>query len=95
MRRQAKHRVISDDPVSDDVFYHHEVIRHLSSPSKTVELEEFGMFLHQAVLQLTPKQREGIYSPLRRGSFAERDCSQNGGVPLAPSKLTSSNYTTN
>ena len=58
MRRQAKHRVISNDPVSDDVFYHHEVIRHLSSPSKTVELEEFGMFLHQAVLQLTPKQRE-------------------------------------
>ena len=58
MRRQAKHRVISNDPISDDVFYHHEVTRHLSSPSKAVELEEFGMFLHQAVLQLTPKQRE-------------------------------------
>ena len=58
MRRGAKHRMISNDPVSDDVLYRHEVTRHLSSPSKAVELEEFGMFLHQAVLQLTPKQRE-------------------------------------
>ena len=58
MRRRAKHRVISSDPVSDDAFYHHEVSRHLSPPSKAVESEEFGVFLHQAVLQLTPKQRE-------------------------------------
>ena len=58
MRRGAKRGVVSNDPISDDVFYHHEVTRHLSSPSKTVKLEEFGMFLHQAVLQLTPKQRE-------------------------------------
>ena len=58
MRRQSKHGVLTNVPVSDDVFYRHEVTRHLSSPSKAVELEEFGMFLHQAVLQLTPKQRE-------------------------------------
>ena len=58
MRRREKHRVISNDPVSDDVFYHHEVTRHLSPPSKAVESEEFGVFLHQAVLQLTPKQME-------------------------------------
>ena len=58
MRRRSKHRVLSNDLVSDDVFYRHEVTRHLSPPSKPVELEEFGMFLHQAVLQLTPKQRE-------------------------------------
>ena len=57
MRRRSKHRVISNDPVSDGVLNRHEVTRHLSSPSKAVELEEFGMFLHQAVPQLTPKQR--------------------------------------
>ena len=50
--------MISNNPVSDDGFYRHEVTRHLSSPSKALELEEFGMFLHQAVIQLTPKQRE-------------------------------------
>ena len=60
MRRRSKHRVLTNDPVSDDVFYRHEVTRHLSTPSKAVELEEFGMFLHQAVLQLTPSK--GRYS---------------------------------
>ena len=58
IRRQSKRRMHSNDPVSDDVFYRREVTRHLSSPAKAVELEEFGMFLHQTVLQLTPKQRE-------------------------------------
>ncbi len=58
MRRRAKQHVISNDPVSDDAFYHHEVTRHLSPPSKAVESEEFGVFLHQAVQQLTPKQKE-------------------------------------
>ena len=58
MRRRAKYRVISNNPVSDDVFYNHEAARHLSSPSIAVEHEEFCVYLRRAVLQLTPKQRE-------------------------------------
>ena len=58
MRRQSKRRFFSDELVSDDVFYHHEFARHLSSPSKTLEHEELCMFLHRTVLELTPKQRE-------------------------------------
>ena len=58
MRRGAKHRVVSNNPVSDDVFYHHEAARHLSSPSNAVDYEEFCICLQRAVLQLTPKQRK-------------------------------------
>ena len=58
LRRKSKRRFFSDEPVSDDVFYHHEVARHLSSPSKTLEHEELCMFLRRAVLELTPKQRK-------------------------------------
>lgn len=58
MRREAKHRAISSDPVSDDVFYPHEADRHLLAPSKAVENEEFRIYLHSAVMKLTPKQRE-------------------------------------
>ena len=58
MRRQSKHAWFSDKPVSDEVFYHQEAARHLSSPSNAVEYEEFCIYLHRAVVQLTPKQRE-------------------------------------
>lgn len=57
MRREAKHRAIGSDLVSDDVFYPHEAARHLLSPSIAVEHEEFCIYLHRAVLQLTPSQR--------------------------------------
>ena len=46
MRRGAKRRMISNDPVSDDEFYHHEAARHLSSPSNAVDYEEFCIYLH-------------------------------------------------
>ena len=58
MRQRSKHRVISDDPVSDDVFYGNVANRHPSAPSKAVENEEFYTHLRQAVMQLSPKQRE-------------------------------------
>jgi RNA polymerase sigma-70 factor (ECF subfamily) len=58
MRQRSKHRVISDNPVSDDVFYHHVANRHPSAPSKAVENEEFYAYLRRAVMQLSPKQRE-------------------------------------
>lgn len=58
MRREAKHRAISNDPVSDTEFYPHEADRHLLAPSKAVENEEFRIYLHSAVMKLTPKQRE-------------------------------------
>ena len=58
MRRRAKHNVISDDPVSDDVYYDHIANRHLPAPSKAVENEEFYAHLRRAVMQLSPKQRE-------------------------------------
>ena len=58
MRRAAKHRAISSDPVSDEEFYPHEATRHSVSPSKAVENEEFYIYLHRAVTELTPKQRE-------------------------------------
>ena len=58
MRREAKHRAISSDPVSDEEFYPHEADRHLLAPSKAVENEEFRIYLHSAVMKLTPKQRE-------------------------------------
>ncbi len=58
MRRGTKRRMISNDPVSDDVFYHHEAVRHLSSPSNAVDYDEFCNYLQRAVAQLTPKQRE-------------------------------------
>ena len=58
MRREAKHRAISSDPVSDAEFYPHEAARHLLSPSIAVEHEEFCIYLHRAVMKLTPKQRE-------------------------------------
>ena len=37
MRRGAKRGMVSNDPISDHVFYHHEAARHLSSPSMAVE----------------------------------------------------------
>ena len=58
MRRRPQRRTISDEPVSDDVFYHHAATRQLPSPSKALEHEELCMFLHRAVMELTPKQRE-------------------------------------
>ena len=58
MRQRSKHRVISDDPVSDDVFYGNVANRHPSAPSKAVENEEFYVHLRRAVMQLSPKQRE-------------------------------------
>ncbi|MDE0300100.1 MAG: sigma-70 family RNA polymerase sigma factor [Candidatus Poribacteria bacterium] len=58
MRHRSKHRVISDDPVSDDVFYGNVANRHPSAPSKAVENEEFYAYLRRAVMQLSPKQRE-------------------------------------
>ena len=58
MRRGAKHRAISSDPVSDDMFYPHEANRHLLAPSKAVENKEFWIILRRAVTELTPKQRE-------------------------------------
>lgn len=58
MRQRSKHRVISDDPVSDDVFYGNVANRHPSAPFKAVENEEFHVYLRQAVMQLSPKQRE-------------------------------------
>ena len=58
MRRGAERGVVSNDPVSDDAFYHHEAVRHLSSPSNAVDYEEFCLYLQRAVTQLTPKQRE-------------------------------------
>ena len=58
MRRRSKHNVISDDPVSDDVFYNHAANRQPPAPSKAVENEEFYAHLRQAVMQLSPKQRE-------------------------------------
>ena len=57
MRREAKHRAIGSDPVSDAEFYPHEAARHLLSPSIAVEHEEFCIYLRRAVLQLTPSQR--------------------------------------
>ena len=58
MRRGTKHRVIRNDPLSDEEFYPHEARRHLLAPSKAVENEEFRIYLHRAVMELTPKQRE-------------------------------------
>ena len=58
MRQRSKHRVISDDPVSDDVFYGNAANRQPSAPSKAVENEEFYAYLRRAVMQLSPKQRE-------------------------------------
>ena len=58
MRQRSKHRVMSDDPVSDDVFYSNVANRHPSAPSKAVENEEFYVYLSRAVMQLSPKQRE-------------------------------------
>lgn len=58
MRQRSKHRVISDDPVSDDVFYSNVVNRHPSAPSKAVENEELYAYLRRAVMQLSPKQKE-------------------------------------
>ena len=58
MRRRPQRRTVSDSPISDDVFYHHESARHLPSPSKGLEHEESSMFLQRAVMELTPKQRE-------------------------------------
>ena len=58
MRQRAKQRVISNDPVSDDVFYGNVANRQPSAPSKAVETEEFYAYLRRAVMQLSPKQRE-------------------------------------
>lgn len=58
MRRRSKHSVLCDNPVSDEEFYPLEAHRRSSSPSKSVEREEFRTYLHQAVVQLSPKQRE-------------------------------------
>ena len=58
MRRRSKHSVLCDNPVSDEEFYPLEAHRRSSSPSKAVEREEFRKYLHRAVVQLTPKQRE-------------------------------------
>ena len=58
MRRRSKHHAICGDPVSDEEFYPHEADRHLLAPSKAVENEEFRIYLHSAVMKLTPKQRE-------------------------------------
>lgn len=58
MRRRHQRRTICDEPVSDDVFYHHESARHLQSPAKRLEHEELCMFLRRAVMELTPKQKE-------------------------------------
>ena len=58
MRQRSKQRVISDDPVSDDVLYGNVANRHPSAPSKAVENEEFHTYLRQAVMQLSPKQKE-------------------------------------
>ena len=57
-RRQSKHRVISNNPVSDEVFYHYATNCHLPAPTRAIETEEFYVYLRQAVMQLTPKQRE-------------------------------------
>ena len=78
MRRQSKHAWFSDKPVSDEVFYHQEAARHLSSPSNAVDYEEFCLYLHRAVVQLTPKQREVFYSALQRGTPVKGDCPENG-----------------
>ena len=58
MRQRSKHHVISDDPVSDDIFYNHIANRYPSAPSKAVDNEEFYAHLRRAVMQLSPKQRE-------------------------------------
>ena len=58
MRRWPQRRTLSDNPISDDVYYHHESARQLPSPSMALEHEELSMFLQRAVQELTPKQRE-------------------------------------
>ena len=58
MRRRPQRRTICDEPVSDDVFYHHAATRQLPSPSTALEHEELSMILRRAVMELTPKQRE-------------------------------------
>ena len=58
MRRRSKHSVLCDNPVSDEEFYPLEAHRRSSSPSKLVEREELRTYLHRAVVQLSPKQRE-------------------------------------
>ena len=52
MRRQSKHGVLSDKPVSDEVYYHQPV-----HPAKGLENEEFWRFLHATLPALTPCQR--------------------------------------
>lgn len=58
MRQQAKHKVVTDEPVSDGTFYSHAANRHPAAPSKAVENEEFWVHLRQSLMQLPPKQRE-------------------------------------
>ena len=52
MRRRSKHGVLSDKPVSDEVFYHQP-----ANPAKGLENEEFWRLLHAALPALTPSQR--------------------------------------
>ena len=52
MRRQSKHGWLSDNPVSDEVYYHQPV-----HPAKGLENEEFWRLLHAALPALTPCQR--------------------------------------
>ena len=52
MRRRSKHGVLSDKPVSDEVFYHQP-----AHPAKGLENEEFSRLLHAALPALTPSQQ--------------------------------------
>ena len=52
MRRQSKHRVLIDEPFSEDTFY-----REPANPLAALEHDEFHRQLHAALPALTPNQR--------------------------------------